>query len=36
MRGFGHVKAHNVEAAKACEAELLNLLRRNDAPASAA
>jgi indolepyruvate ferredoxin oxidoreductase len=36
IRGFGHVKAKNVEAAKACEAELLALWRRKDAPASAA
>ncbi len=36
MRGFGHVKARNVESAKACEAELLALLRSKEAPASAA
>jgi hypothetical protein len=36
MRGFGHIKARNVESAKACEAELLALLRGKDAPASAA
>ena len=36
MRGFGHIKARNVEGAKACEAELLALLRSKDAPASAA
>jgi indolepyruvate ferredoxin oxidoreductase len=36
MRGFGHVKARNVENAKACEAELLALLRSKEAPASAA
>ena len=36
MRGFGHIKARNVESAKACEAELLMLLRGKDAPASAA
>ena len=36
MRGFGHIKARNVESAKACEAELLALLRSKDAPASAA
>jgi indolepyruvate ferredoxin oxidoreductase len=36
MRGFGHIKARNVESAKACEAELLALLRSKDAQASAA
>ena len=36
MRGFGHVKARNVETAKACEAELLALLRSRVSPASAA
>ena len=36
IRGFGHVKAKNVEAAKACEAELLAHLRRKEAPAAAA
>jgi indolepyruvate ferredoxin oxidoreductase len=36
MRGFGHIKARNVESAKACEAELLALLRGKDAQASAA
>ena len=36
IRGFGHVKAKNVENAKACEAELLALWRSKDAPASAA
>jgi indolepyruvate ferredoxin oxidoreductase len=36
IRGFGHVKQRNVESAKACEAELLALLRSKDAPASAA
>ena len=36
MRGFGHVKARNVETAKACEAELLALLRSRESPASAA
>jgi indolepyruvate ferredoxin oxidoreductase len=36
VRGFGHVKAKNAETAKACEAELLALWRRKDAPASAA
>jgi indolepyruvate ferredoxin oxidoreductase len=36
MRGFGHVKARNVESAKACEAELLVLLRSKEVPASAA
>ena len=36
MRGFGHNKARNVESAKACEAELLALLRSKDTQASAA
>jgi indolepyruvate ferredoxin oxidoreductase len=36
IRGFGHVKARNVETAKACEAELLALLRSKDTAASAA
>jgi indolepyruvate ferredoxin oxidoreductase len=36
IRGFGHVKARNVETTKACEAELLTLLRSKDAPAAAA
>src|SRR5258708_24331086 len=36
IRGFGHIKARNIESAKACEAELLALLRRKDTPASAA
>jgi indolepyruvate ferredoxin oxidoreductase len=36
MRGFGHVKARNVASAKACEAELLVLLRRKDSQPSAA
>ena len=36
MRGFGHIKARNVESAKACEAELLVLLRSKDIQASAA
>ena len=36
MRGFGHIKARNVESAKACEAELLALLRGKDSQASAA
>jgi indolepyruvate ferredoxin oxidoreductase len=36
MRGFGHIKARNVESAKACEAELLALLRGKDTQASAA
>ena len=36
MRGFGHIKACNVESAKACEAELLALLRSKDAQGSAA
>jgi indolepyruvate ferredoxin oxidoreductase len=36
MRGFGHIKARNVETAKACEAELLNLLRSKSATVSAA
>ena len=36
IRGFGHIKARNVESAKACEAELLVLLRSKNAQASAA
>jgi indolepyruvate ferredoxin oxidoreductase len=36
IRGYGHIKTRNVEAAKACEVELLALLRKKDAPASAA
>jgi indolepyruvate ferredoxin oxidoreductase len=36
IRGFGHIKARNVEAAKACEAELLALLRSKEATVSAA
>jgi indolepyruvate ferredoxin oxidoreductase len=36
IRGFGHIKARNVENAKSCEAELLALLRNEKAPASAA
>jgi indolepyruvate ferredoxin oxidoreductase len=36
MRGFGHIKARNVASAKACEAELLVLLRRKDSQPSAA
>jgi len=36
IRGFGHVKARNVEAAKACEAELLALWRSKGATATAA
>ena len=36
MRGFGHIKARNVESAKACEAELLALLRGRDSQVSAA
>jgi indolepyruvate ferredoxin oxidoreductase len=36
MRGFGHIKARNVESAKACEAELLALLRGKSTQASAA
>jgi indolepyruvate ferredoxin oxidoreductase len=36
IRGFGHIKARNVESAKACEAELLVLLRGKDTQASAA
>jgi indolepyruvate ferredoxin oxidoreductase len=36
IRGFGHVKARNLESAKAGEAELLALLRSKDLPASAA
>jgi indolepyruvate ferredoxin oxidoreductase len=36
IRGYGHIKARNAESAKACEAELLSLLRKKIAPASAA
>ena len=36
IRGFGHVKARNAESAKACEAELLALLRSKETAASAA
>ncbi len=36
IRGYGHIKARNAESAKTCEAELLSLLRKKDAPASAA
>ncbi len=36
MRGFGHIKARNVESAKACEAELLAVLRNKDSQVSAA
>ena len=36
IRGYGHIKARNAASAKACEAELLALLRKKDAPASAA
>ncbi|HMG79118.1 MAG TPA: indolepyruvate ferredoxin oxidoreductase family protein [Xanthobacteraceae bacterium] len=36
MRGFGHVKARNVESAKACESELLALLRDKNSQVSAA
>jgi indolepyruvate ferredoxin oxidoreductase len=36
MRGFGHIKARNVQSAKACEAELLALWRGQDRQASAA
>jgi indolepyruvate ferredoxin oxidoreductase len=36
MRGFGHIKARNVESAKACEAELLALWRNKDGQVSAA
>jgi indolepyruvate ferredoxin oxidoreductase len=36
IRGFGHVKARNAESVKACEAELLALLRSKEANASAA
>jgi indolepyruvate ferredoxin oxidoreductase len=36
IRGFGHIKARNVESAKACEAELLALLRNKDSQVSAA
>jgi indolepyruvate ferredoxin oxidoreductase len=35
IRGFGHIKKRNAESAKACEAELLKLLRRKDMPAIA-
>jgi indolepyruvate ferredoxin oxidoreductase len=35
IRGYGHIKARNAEAAKACGAGLA-LLRKKDAPASAA
>ncbi len=36
IRGFGHIKARNAEAAKSCEAELLAHWRSKDAPATAA
>ncbi len=36
IRGYGPVKARNIESAKACEAELLSLLRNKAAAASAA
>jgi indolepyruvate ferredoxin oxidoreductase len=36
MRGFGHIKARNVDSSKACEAELLALWRSKDTQASAA
>jgi indolepyruvate ferredoxin oxidoreductase len=36
IRGFGHIKQRNVETARACEIELLGLLRSNDVSASAA
>jgi indolepyruvate ferredoxin oxidoreductase len=36
IRGFGHVKARNVETTKACQAELLAMLRNSDNSASAA
>jgi hypothetical protein len=36
IRGFGHIKQRNAETAKACEIELLGLLRSNDVSASAA
>jgi indolepyruvate ferredoxin oxidoreductase len=36
MRGFGHIKARNVESVKACETELLVLPRSKDTQASAA
>jgi indolepyruvate ferredoxin oxidoreductase len=36
IRGFGHIKQRNVETAKACETELLGLLRSNDVSVSAA
>ena len=36
IRGYGHIKARNAESAKACEAELISLLRNKGQPASAA
>jgi indolepyruvate ferredoxin oxidoreductase len=36
IRDFGHIKRRNVETAKVCETELLDLLRSNDVSASAA
>jgi indolepyruvate ferredoxin oxidoreductase len=36
IRGYGHIKARNAEAAKACEAGLLALLRNKEVSASAA
>ncbi len=36
IRGFGHIKQRSVASAKACEAELLTLLRRKHTPATAA
>jgi indolepyruvate ferredoxin oxidoreductase len=35
IRGFGHVKRRNATSAKACEAELLALLRRKETRATA-
>jgi indolepyruvate ferredoxin oxidoreductase len=34
IRGYGHIKSRNAASAKACEAELLSLLR-NDAKSPA-
>ncbi len=36
IRGYGHIKIRNAASAKSCEAELLTLLRKNEAPSSAA
>ena len=35
IRGFGHIKQRNAASAKACEAELLALLRRKETLATA-